>query len=123
MPTFSDAQLITALKETAGIPVLAAKKLGVTRQAVYARIKNDPVMGQWIEDIGAELIDAAEAVVADAILAKDKGMARWFLERKGKGRGYTTRTEVTGKDGAALPAPIVNVMIEYVDSGDVGEVV
>lgn len=32
--------------------------------------------------------------------------AKWYLERKAKGEGFSQRTELTGADGKDLPTPI-----------------
>jgi hypothetical protein len=112
--TFTDAQLKAALKESAGARAVAAQRLGVTRQAVHQRVKGNPEILAYIEEIEESLLDAAEAVVAEALVQKDRRMARWYLERKGKFRGYTTRAELTGANGSAIPVAALDVTIRYV---------
>lgn len=116
MPHFSDAQLKAALKSSAGILVLAADKLKVSRQAVHHRVNKSPAIQKFIHDLEEQMLDRAEAVIADAILNKDRKTTQWYLDRKGRGRGYVTRTEQTGLDGAPLPAASVNIHVHYVDA-------
>lgn len=112
----TEAELKAALRKHGGVYALAAHELQCTRQNVWARVTASEELQAYVAEIEEEIIDAAEAVVKDSILKKDKIMTRWYLERKGKHRGYTTRTEHTGKDGAPLPAaPSVQVEIRYVD--------
>lgn len=111
------AQVKAALRKNAGVLVLAAQDLGLSRQALHMRLHNNPDLQTFKDQIEAELIDAAEAVVANAILAKDKQMTRWYLDRKGRERGYTTRTELTGPGGAAIAvAQRLDVTVTYVDA-------
>lgn len=112
----SDAQLRAALKKNAGVYVLAANELGVTRQNVSQRVARSAALRAYVEQIEEEVGDAAEAVIKDAIIQKDRRMARWYAQTKLKHRGYTTRTEHTAADGAPLPAPSVQVEIRYVDA-------
>jgi len=111
----SNAQLKAALRKHAGVYVLAAQEIGTTRQNVWARVNNSPDLKAFVAQIEEEVLDAAEAVVKGSILAKDKQMTRWYLERKGKPRGWSTRIEHTGADGAPLPAPAINVTVTYMD--------
>lgn len=112
----SEAQFKAALKKHAGICSMAAAELGISRSAVTQRIGNSRALQAFVLEIEETLLDAAEAVIADAILKRDRQTTRWYMERKGKRRGYTTRVEQTGPDGAALPAPAIKVEITYVDS-------
>ena len=111
----TEAQLKAALRKHGGVYVLAAQELKCTRQNVWARVKDSEELQTYVAEIEEEIIDAAEAVVKDAILKKDRQMTRWYLERKGKHRGYTTRTELTGEGGVPLPATSIQVQISYVD--------
>lgn len=51
--------------------------------------------------------EIAQAVVARSITKKkDPETAKWWLERRKKDK-FSTRSEITGKDGKDLPAPIL----------------
>ena len=46
--------------------------------------------------------------------------AKFVAERLGKKKGYSTRTELTGEDGAPLPTPILGSIIAKKDEQDKG---
>lgn len=53
--------------------------------------------------IGMEnAMDVAENGSMKLLMGEDGKHIRWFLETKGKGRGYVKRVEQTGKDGSSL---------------------
>jgi len=91
-----------ALLEHNGILTKAAEALQCSRTALYKFIDNNPEL----EDIRAEaterLLDVAEGHLASAVNGGDMKTIRWYLERQGKNRGYTTRTEQTGADGGPI---------------------
>lgn len=115
----TNAQLMAALRKHAGVYVLAAQELDTSRQNVWQRVNRSPELQAFVAQIEEEVLDAAEAVVKSSILARDKQMTRWYLERKGKGRGWSTRVEHTGANGAPLPAGgagvSVSVSLSYID--------
>ncbi len=123
----SNAQLMAALKSAGGIQALAAEKLGTTRQNVCQRIAKSPALQAFKAEVEQTIVDQAEAVVVSALQEKQPGTAKptkealrvgmWMLDRKGRDRGYTTRSEVTGADGAPLQiaAPPVHIHVQYVD--------
>lgn len=117
--------LKAALKESMGIQAHAAEKLGVTRSSVNERMT--PEIRAFVDALGETLVDAAEAVVAEALIKKDRGMARWFLAHhpKAKGRGWGQKTELTGPNGGPIPlGGALKVTVVYVDApSDVGDVI
>lgn len=111
----TNAMLKAALRKHAGIYALAAKELGCDRTNVKQRVDRSPELTALCAQLDEEIGDVAEAVIKRQLVAGDGRMARWYAERKMKGRGYATRTEVSGPDGGAIPvAQEVVVRIEYV---------
>ena len=53
-----------------------------------------------------DVLDLAEGTVFKAVTL-DPNIALRFLDLRGRSRGYTRRTEVTGKDGAELQPPTI----------------
>lgn len=49
----------------------------------------------------------AKKVVATDIQSGDKDTSKWYLERKGKNEGFSTRQEISGVDGKDFPVPIL----------------
>lgn len=117
MTTVSNAQIKAAMKTHAGVLSMVADSLGVTRQAIWQRVQRSPELQAFKADVEERLLDLAEAGVAKKLISGDGTTQRWFLELKGKGRGYVRRQEQTGADGAPLtaPAPAVHIHVSYVD--------
>lgn len=69
----------------------------------YKFMEEHPELKDVRNECDEELLDVAEASVVSAIHeGKDMKTVRWYLERKGKERGYVTRQEQTGADGEPL---------------------
>jgi hypothetical protein len=85
----SEASLIAALRKHGGIFVLAARELGVSRQNIKIRVDRSEGLQVVVNDVQEATLAAGEAVILDAIANKqDVATARWYLDRKGKARGY-----------------------------------
>lgn len=124
----TNAQLKAALKSSAGVPAAAAEKLGTSRQNVCQRVAKSKELQDWIEEINQTITDQAEIVVISVMQEKQalaptkptaeaRRVAQWWLDRKGKDRGFSTRQEQTGKDGEPLTtaAPAVHIHVSYVE--------
>jgi len=107
----TNEMVLDAMRRAAGIKSAAARALGVTRQTIYNYIIAHPEIKPQIDEICEITLDMAESKVYQAINEGDGQMVRWFLDRRGRSRGYgqTTRSEVTGKDGAPLLPPTIDV--------------
>lgn len=131
----SNAQIKAALKISSGIAAHAAERLQTSRQNIWQRIQRSTELQMYIAEIEQNIIDQAEAIVLVAMNERQQPenkkptkeavrISQWMLDRKGRGRGYSTRTELTGPDGAPLPgpaAPVVNINVRYVDAPPVDE--
>jgi len=84
----SIAQIEAALRKAAGRPAVAARLLGISRQAMHERITRTPHLAELLFEIEEELVDAAESVVRRALDAGDKKMTMWVLDRCGRHRGW-----------------------------------
>lgn len=80
----------------------------ISRQAVYAWLKNDPVFAEVFHDAKEILVDYVESHLLKKIKDGDVRAITFFLETVGKHRGYTRRLEVDhGGDGDQEPEPFV----------------
>lgn len=95
-------KVTTALRKYRGIMSKTAEACGVSRETIVRFIKNNPELKAVRDEEDEILLDVAESSVIDAIENADMKTTRWFLERKGKERGYVTRQEQTGKNGEPL---------------------
>ena len=105
-PKYTTKQVINALLETFGAVYLAADKLGCTAQTVYNYIERHPTVKAAYEHEDGKTTDAAEVALRRAILNGEAWAIKYRLSTKGKGRGYTERTEVDHKGSQEL---IINV--------------
>jgi hypothetical protein len=100
-------KIIAYLSEAYGRTMYGAcAAAGISTSEAYRWRDGDDVFKADIKkarEIGAEnATDVAESVIMLALQAKDKKTARWFLETRGKGRGYVKQTQLTGAGNAPL---------------------
>lgn len=109
---YTQAQVISALRDTKGMVYLAAKKLGCEAQTIYNYRDRYPAVRAEMEQQDGEVDDAAEMKLYQAIIAGEPWAVQFRLRTKGKGRGYVERVqqEVSGPDGSVL-----QVVIKYAD--------
>jgi len=99
--------MIAALKETKGMVYLAADRLGCNAETIqnyakrYASIRNE------IDSQREKVVDIAELKLYQAIMDGNEGMVKYLLSTRGKKRGYTTATEISGPDGKPIEVAIV----------------
>lgn len=125
----TNAALKRALRKHAGVFVLVARELGCDRSNVAHRVGRSPELQAFVANIEEEVGDIAEGVIKGTLVDASPGnaverkrMARWYAAMKLGPRGYRTRQEVSGLDGAPLPGgPHVTIVVEYVDPKPVGE--
>ncbi len=89
----TNEQLIEALYKCGGIYSQAARQLGISRQAIYKRINNNPQIAKVYEDTCEETLDLMENELIK--LAKDGHFhaIKFYLKTKGRKRGYTEKAE------------------------------
>jgi hypothetical protein len=101
-PRYSVARVAEALRKAAGIPSIAAAALGCTAMTVRNYLKRHPELREVAEEATETTLDLAESKLIGAINQGDQNAVRFYLECKGKHRGYTRRTEVTGPGGQPI---------------------
>lgn len=101
--TYSDAEIEETLSKTHGLIAPAARILGCSRGTLNDRIAARP--DYWrprIAQFSEAILDFAENVLAEGVMAGNSEDAKYLLKTKGKSRGYSERTELTGPDGGDL---------------------
>ncbi len=77
------------LSRSNGNVVYACKKVGVSRMTHYRWLASDAVYAESVNDIAEAVVDNMEALfIRTTVEEKDLRSMRWFLERRGKDRGY-----------------------------------
>lgn len=95
-------RVIAMLRNCGGIKTVTAEKLNVSRTTLYAFLSEHPEIQAADSEIADELLDVAEGQVVIALRSGDMQTVRWYLELKGKERGYVRRVETTGKNGGPV---------------------
>lgn len=81
----------------------------ISKQTLYDYQKIHPAFVDRKAMLKERMVFKARSVIAEALNNKDENTAKWYLERKKKDE-FGTRTEVTGKDGETLQAPVINIL-------------
>lgn len=101
-PRYEPEKVADALIAAGGVKSQAAAILGCDRTTVDNYIERHPELEDVWKQARSSLVDRAEGVISRAIDADDLKAAMYVTSTLGKDRGWTTRTEHTGKDGNAI---------------------
>jgi len=102
MPRYTTAQIDAALHEARGMVFIAAKRLGCSRQTITARVAQSTALRETLDLERGLAGDTAELKLYQAVQNGEAWAIQFYLRTVGKDRGYVTRDELTGKDGAPL---------------------
>lgn len=103
---FTAAQLADALRKARGIKAAAARSLGCDRETVVNYCKRYPSVAAVCDEQREVLVDIAEGKLTQEVDQGTEWAVKMVLTTLGKDRGYVTRQENTGKDGAPLKAMV-----------------
>lgn len=106
------ADFIAAYEASLGSVTMAAKKVGIDRTTYYFWCNTDPEFKAACEEAIEMQKDFAESQLMKLIRDGDAGSIKFYLQTKGRDRGYGDKVEVTGADGKDL---VPNICIEVVD--------
>lgn len=119
---YTVAQIIEAIKGSGGIMSTIAARLGCEWYTAQRHVNLYAGSRAAYAAERETLVDAAESVLVKNVqLAQqrqksgdmaDTGDAKWILSRLGKERGYTERSEITGKDGEPIPIAILKMPVD-----------
>ena len=100
---FDKEDVVAALLSARGALGIAAGYLGRSRSSLVRWLKAHPTINAVVADYKATQLDAVEVNTFDAAIIDNEGADRRFLlTTLGKERGFSSRSEVTGKDGEPL---------------------
>ena len=103
-------QFIEAIPKSAGIITTIAARVGCAWHTAKKYIVALPTVQAAYNDECERILDHAETKLIQAIDSGDTSMIRYYLSTKGKRRGYTERTEITGAEGG----PVLITSVEFV---------
>lgn len=95
-------EFLKALRAKFGNVSAACEAIGVNRSWYYHHYESDPEFVKEVAEIGERNLDIAESKLLVSISEKNVKAISFYLERKGRSRGYARRQEITGADGTPL---------------------
>ena len=101
MRGFKQAQVLTAIKGSAGIMSTIARRLDCDWTTAKKYVNKWDKTRQAFADEDEAIIDLAESILYKSIRAGDTRDAKWLLSKRRKAK-YSERQEVTGADGDAM---------------------
>ena len=105
MPT--PEEYVQAVTESQGLISVAARRLGVTRAAVYRAAKDHEEVKTALEDARERTTDLAEGKLFQKINEGDNTAIIFYLKTQAKKRGYVERQELTGAAGNELTVRVI----------------
>lgn len=87
------ADYANAITEAQGLISVAARRLGITRSAVYAAINRHPTVAEALQDARERTTDLAEGKLYQKISDGDMTAIIFYLKTQAKNRGYVERQE------------------------------
>lgn len=95
-------ELIYALSQNSGIVASACRACNISRQTYYRYYNEDPVFKEKADDVKELQKDFAESLILKKMKEGDTTMIIFYAKTQMKDRGYTERSEITGRDGKDL---------------------
>jgi DNA transposition AAA+ family ATPase len=83
------------VNEYKGNVAAIARKLGVSRSTVWAKVQDSAPLQKMLEDARETRIDNAESMLDKKILEGDTTALIFFLKTQGRRRGYSEKVDST----------------------------
>jgi len=99
---YTKEQVIEAIEKSAGIVSTIAKRLGCDWKIARKYVGKWACTQDAYDGECEKILDLAETKMIDIISQGDGPMIRYLLSTKGKRRGYTQSTEISGRDGGPI---------------------
>ena len=101
MARYTNEQIVEMYKSQNFNKSATVRKLGMCIQNLYRLMSNDPELKAMLKAAEEERLDIAEDVLFQLIKEKNFQAVKFFLETKGRKRGYANKIEVTHIDESA----------------------
>lgn len=105
--TYHAKQFFDAIPTSGGIITTIAKRVGCDWHTAKKFIMAHPTVARAYQNECELIGDIAENALYKAIKDGELSAVKFYLTTKGKGRGYTERKEVGGKDGADIVLRVI----------------
>jgi hypothetical protein len=116
-------EIEAALRASGGIYAHTAQLLteaagrACTRQNIQHWVSKHPTLLDAVNQCVEEIKDLAESALIANIRKGDTAAIKFYLETKGKDRGYVRRYNLTGAEGQPLTRPPAQVVLYLPDNG------
>lgn len=104
-------------------PKEIAKLLQRPRSSVMNYISRNSELRRLMEDVWEEMLDDVEFGLLNTARRGDPSAQKFFLQTRGKNRGYITRSETTGKDGEPLVGNLSSAVIGQLSDQALQEII
>ena len=88
------AQIADAIRLAGGNLTAAARALGISRQALYARIYRSERLKAVVDEMREVTLDTVENCLLDRVKSGDTTAMIFWLKTQGKHRGWVERQEI-----------------------------
>jgi len=88
-------RFLTILDEHLGIISYAAQQAGIPRRTIYEWMDQDLEFQRKVKEIDHKQLDFVERKLLENVKNNDTRAITFYLSTKGRGRGYSTRVELT----------------------------
>lgn len=102
---YSDRRIAQALVACYGYVYEAAAALGCSARWIYKRLEASPILAELRSDLEEGNLDAAEVQLQGRIRAGDLQAIKFYLDRKGRRRGYGEKVQVDQKTEITVELP------------------
>lgn len=106
-------QVLKVLSVRMGIVSLACEKVGISRQTFYRWKHEDPEFAQAVEEVNERALDLVEGYMFKQIEAGDSRMIMFYLNNRGRRRGYGYKNESGGDKNGSITLRISQDEAEY----------
>lgn len=108
-PSFSVLDVACALQMARGDVSRAASFLGRTRTSTFNFIARNRQLREFRDELEETFLDTVESLYKNAALTGDTNVMKTILTTKGRNRGWVTRSEHTGPNGAPMAVVTANM--------------
>lgn len=115
MRAYTQATVLEAIKGSGGIVSRVAEQLNCAWCTAKSYIEKWESTRKAIKDEEEKILDLAETRLIEAVDEREPWAVRMMLYTRGKKRGFTERTEITGMDGESI-----NIVYQAVPKPDDG---
>ncbi len=106
---FTTEQFIEAIKKSGGLKTVIAVRLNSSFNTVTRYIEQYPEIAKAYQDEIDHYCDYVESRLMYGISRDNERLILFFLETKGKHRGWVKRQELTGADGEPISGQLATV--------------